>query len=175
MSLDIGGIASAIAALPPAGGYRPDRPATFGDRGGENAPRLIEEPEAPPVRVGFGENTLSPSGAALRTLDRNLEAASELVPTVQELRERARFNQAARPDAIESRTTPPRETEPRQPESVRPEPNPAAREFVAGLGNDAPDRPNDAAATPGSTPAPTEAPAPEAPPGPQTRRLDLQA
>lgn len=170
MSLDIGGIASAIAALPPAGGYRPDRPTTPGGRG-EDVPRLIEEPEAPPVRVGFGENTLSPSGAALRALDRNLEAASELVPTVQELRERARLNQAARPDAIAPRADRPPDAEPRQPEFVRPEPNPSAREFVAGLGNDTPDRPNDAAATP----APADAPDLETPPAPQTRRLDLQA
>lgn len=46
--------------------------------------------EAVIPRVGFGEGSVSVPAAAVRTLDRNLEAASKLIPTLEETRERLR-------------------------------------------------------------------------------------
>src|SRR5690606_21282546 len=92
--------------------------------------QLVRPEEAPEISAGFGKNTLSPSGAALKTLDSNLEAAQELVPTVQELRDRARAAQTERAVELEARAEAARATDLRRRESVRPEPNPAARFFV---------------------------------------------
>lgn len=130
MGLDIGTSVRVIASVAPASLYRPDRAAVSGDNRAEEAGRLVRPPEDPPVRAGFGENTLSPSSAALEALDTNLEVAGDLVPTVQELRERARVNQAARPGAIESGAAR-NQGDVRRLESVRPEPNVNARNFIA--------------------------------------------
>lgn len=46
--------------------------------------------DAVDVRAGFGRNTLSPQGAALETVSKNLARARELVPSVEELSARAR-------------------------------------------------------------------------------------
>ena len=46
--------------------------------------------EAAIPRVGFGEGSVSVPAAAVRTLDRNLEAASKLIPSLEETRERLR-------------------------------------------------------------------------------------
>lgn len=50
------------------------------------------------IRVGFGENTMSPSAAALRTISVNMERARRIVPSVEQLREEFR----ARRDELES-------------------------------------------------------------------------
>lgn len=152
MGISIGSAVRAVAATLPVGPVRSQRsPASTVPDSTQDA-RLVREPEAPPITAGFGENSLSPSGAALRTLDRNLKAARRLVPTVEQLRDQARFNQAQRADAIESgaerdpavevRTErePAREArseELRQRELVRPEPNSAARNFVSDTGSPA--------------------------------------
>ena len=46
--------------------------------------------EAPSQRVGFGEGTISVLGVAATTVDRNLESAREIVPTLDELSTEAR-------------------------------------------------------------------------------------
>lgn len=130
MGLDIGAAARAIAPLPPAGFTQRDRGRLPGETRGEEAGQLVRGPEEPEIRAGFGENTLSPPGAALETLDTNLEVAGQLVPTVEELRARARVNQAERADALAARAGQERPEEVRQRETLRPEPNPAARNFL---------------------------------------------
>jgi hypothetical protein len=130
MGLDIGSSVRAIASVVPASFSRPDRSAVSRDSRSEEAGQLVRRPEAPPIRAGFGENTLSPSGAALKTLDSNLEAALQLVPTVEELRERARVNQASRADAVDATSERERTGELRRLETLRPEPNASARNFV---------------------------------------------
>jgi len=126
MGLDIGAAVRAVSAYPPAS--RPERsPASRENRPGDRV-ELTPRPEEPEIRAGFGENTLSPSGAALKTLDSNLEAAARLVPTVQELRDRARVTQAQRGEAIQARANQTQEF--RRLESLRPAPNAAARNFV---------------------------------------------
>lgn len=124
MGVNIGAASRAITALAPAALSRPERsPVTTPD--GEQPGQLIRREKPPEIRVGFGENTLSPSGAALRTLDTNLEAAGQLVPSVEELRARAREAQALREAAQETAEP----VEFRQPERVRPQPGPEVRNF----------------------------------------------
>lgn len=166
MGVDIGAASRAISSLAPAGFIRSDRAAATTPEG-EQPGQLIRREKPPEIRVGFGENTLSPSGAALRTLDRNLEAAGQLVPTVEELRARAREAQALREAAQETAEP----VEFRQPERVRPEPSPAARNFVQ-------DEARPVATEPTRSEA-TETPAEERPPvefgAPTGARLNLQA
>ena len=128
MGLNIGAAARAVSALPPTGLNRPDRAAVPRDPEADRRGDLVQRPEEPEIRAGFGENTLSPNGAALETLDSNLEVAGRLVPTVEELRQRAQVNQAQRADAVETRTA--RTPDVRRRETVRPEPNPAVRNFA---------------------------------------------
>jgi hypothetical protein len=91
------------------------------------------------VRAGFGDGTLSPSGAALRTVNSNLAVARRLVPSVEELREAARQRAAEQAATLEQRapaaereaaaaaqaaTTPPEAV------PFRPEPSAQARAFT---------------------------------------------
>jgi len=55
---------------------------------GTLSPAQREEPR--PDRVGFGRGSVSLPTAAVRTIDRNLEAAGQLVPTLEETREQIR-------------------------------------------------------------------------------------
>lgn len=166
MGVNIGAASRAISSLAPAGFIRPERAAVTTPEG-EQPGQLIRREKPPEIRVGFGENTLSPSGAALRTLDRNLEAAGQLVPSVEELRARAREAQALREAAQETAEP----VEFRQPERVRPEPSPAARNFVQ-------DEARPIATEPARREVP-EPPAEERPPvefsAPTGARLNLQA
>lgn len=51
-------------------------------------PRIGLTPNATEeLRAGFGENTLSPAGAALRTLDRTVRTVRESLPTLADRRE----------------------------------------------------------------------------------------
>lgn len=127
MGISIGAAVRAVSAVPPAN--RPDRIAVPRDSRAEERTDLVQGPEEPEIRAGFGENTLSPSAAALETIDANLEGARRIVPTVQELRDRARVTQSTRPDTIETRATAVA-PDVRRLETVRPEPNAAARNFV---------------------------------------------
>lgn len=100
-------------------------------------PRAEAESPREPTRVGFGENTLSPSGAALRTISSNLEAARRIVPSVEELQQAARERAAEQVDAFERSTDRGGEDRPgigepqppREEVSFRPAPAPQARNF----------------------------------------------
>lgn len=127
MGTSIGSTSRAIAALPPARDLRSVR-GVASNQSAEKPGQLVRDRETPEIRAGFGEGTLSPSGAALKTLDANLRAAEQLVPTVEELRERARIAQARREEAAAANDAPPVEF--RQPERVRPEASPDVRNFV---------------------------------------------
>lgn len=131
MGLSIGTSASALASIAPAPLPRPDRVGEPRDRLLEEPGRVLPREEAPELRAGFGENTLSLPGAALRTLDASRENSRELVETLRELRERARAIEADRPGASERAAEDERTGELRQRESVRPDPDPAVRNFVA--------------------------------------------
>lgn len=127
--------------------------------------------EPPPLRVGFGENTLSSFGAALRTLNGTLERAQDIVPTVEELREALRQRQAEQAARREDRANG-REAAPEpKVELVRPDPSPQVRNFTS------PEATNRAAPLLESeqvevaAPAPTPAPAPGSPV--TTQRLNL--
>lgn len=120
--------------------------------GEEDAPALARrnsEQERP--QAGFGENTLSPGGAALQALDVNLREARRAVPSVEELQaeyqarraEQLRESGLAELAATATEETPALEarvpeteepgTEEVGPEeqSTRPEPAPNARQFEA--------------------------------------------
>lgn len=168
MALNIGATSQAALPLASAGVSRSVRSAAS-NQSAEKPGQLVRDKEAPAVRAGFGEGTLSPSGAALKTLDANLRAAEQLVPTVEELRERARLAQARREEAVAAREAEPVEF--RQPERVRPEANPAVRNFF--------ERESPPAERPEEDTAPTEvsngaAPSIDASAAPGTR-LNLQA
>ena len=90
--------------------------------------RPTEEPQ--PVQAGFGDNTFSPQGAALATLDSNLAISRSLVPTVEELRERARVVQSERLEETPTRRLVDGSNDLRQRESVRPDPSPDVQNFV---------------------------------------------
>lgn len=125
MGIGIGTTTRAIVSLTPVGFTQPVRsvaPSSNSEKPGQ----LVRPEEAPEVEAGFGENTLSPSGAALKALDSNLKAAAQLVPTVEELRERARAAQAQREDAAAREAQP---VEFRRREAVLPEASPAVRNF----------------------------------------------
>lgn len=126
MAINIGATSQATLSLASVGASRSVR-GVASNVSDEKPGQLVREKEAPAVRAGFGEGTLSPSGAALKTLDANLRAAEQLVPTVEELRERARIAQARREEAVAAREAAPVEF--RQPERVRPEASPAVRNF----------------------------------------------
>ena len=69
------------------------RDATAGSRLGSTAERgtdLFARNETPAPRVGFGEGTISPLGVAFDTIDTNLAAARELVPSLEEAAAEAR-------------------------------------------------------------------------------------
>lgn len=57
-----------------------------------------------PPQVGFGTGTVSTAAAAIRTLDRNFEAARQTVPTFDEVRDRLAEDRAER-DAGEAERT----------------------------------------------------------------------
>jgi hypothetical protein len=170
MGTSIGSTSRAIAALPPARDFRAVR-GVASNQSAEKPGQLVREKEAPEIRAGFGEGTLSPSGAALKTLDANLRNAEQLVPTVEELRERARIAQARREEAAAASDAPPVEF--RQPERVRPEASFAVRNFVQDDAKLVGAPKTTARATEVAQSAPPEAPAVERnTPG---TRLNLQA
>lgn len=129
MGLSIGSASIAVSSLSSASASRVNRQAAPAVSVEEDV-RLVQEPETPPIRAGFGENTLSPQGAALAALDSNLEAAEDIVPTVEELRERSRVIQAERVTEGPIRRPAERSDELRRVESVRPEPDAAVQNFV---------------------------------------------
>jgi hypothetical protein len=73
--------------------FRPSlqRPTREGDTGPSRAHRADEpslpfqRTEEPAERLGFGQDSVSIPRIAIRTIDRNLRAAGELVPSVEEL------------------------------------------------------------------------------------------
>ncbi len=130
MGLNIGqGLASLSARTDVTAAVRQAR------TGEENAPALARRvPDRERTQAGFGENTLSPGGAALQALDANLREARRVVPTVEELREAFLARRAENERAAETREAPP--TEAREPateeiapeeQSTRPEPALQAR------------------------------------------------
>lgn len=166
MAINIGATSQATLSLASAGASRSIR-GVASNLSAEKPGQLVREKEAPAIRAGFGEGTLSPSGAALKALDANLRAAEQLVPTVEELRERARVAQARREEAAATREAKPVEF--RQPERVRPEASVAVRNFFQ---DDTP--PVEQAETEAAEPAESASPVadPFAAPG---TRLNLQA
>ena len=147
MDLRIGQTGETVMPSRAMGFNRPRREEESGtsERGAVDVFHSREEREV--VRVGFGKGTISPAGAALTTVDRNLEEARRVVPTVDELRE----EEAAR--RAELRAEQNQEPE-REPQAFRPEPAPQARRFVEQ---------NEEAGPPAFPPrAAPEAPAPQA-------------
>ncbi len=69
----------------------------------QSGPVRFRKDEAVEIRAGFGDGTLSPSGAALRTVNSNLAVARRLVPSVEELREAARQRAAEQAATLEQR------------------------------------------------------------------------
>lgn len=129
MGLSIGQASIAISTASTASANRPQRPEVTPNARVEERP-IVERTDRPRPQVGFGENTLSPLSAALETIDSNLEAVEDVVPTVEELRERARVAQAEqRAELLEDRPVE-RPEELRRRETVRPESDPAVRNFI---------------------------------------------
>lgn len=114
-------------------------------------------------QAGFGEETLSPQGAALKTVSSNLERARDLVPTVEEALEGVReaaAEAAARLEAEQAARQAP-ETVDAPTISAKPRAEPLARIFAqekprtasAGFERRAP-----ATESPAATPQPSGAP-----------------
>lgn len=78
-------------------------------RRGEESTQPFQRREERPDRLGFGQDSVSIPKIAVRTIDRNLRAAGELVPSVEELRAEAaerRVREAAREKEEAPRITP---------------------------------------------------------------------
>lgn len=85
MGVQIGQTSAAVLRLDSIAVRR--RARTGNDQLSEQARAREDQVE---IRAGFGRDTLSPQGAALETVSKNLARARELVPTVEELSARAR-------------------------------------------------------------------------------------
>ncbi|MCC6486419.1 MAG: hypothetical protein IT364_02885 [Candidatus Hydrogenedentes bacterium] len=79
------------------------------DEDQQSANPFTRREAAPPPRIGFGEGSVSVPAAAVRTLDRNLEEASKLIPTLEETRERLRERLTEVQEQLQSEAEP-RET-----------------------------------------------------------------
>ncbi len=180
MGMQTGNIAADLRAPQPVSMKRPKPPDPVGAAPREPV-RLGSRPEPElQIQAGFGEDTLSPSGAALKTLDANLDRARTLVPSMQELSEEYRARRAEQKQAREERT----EAASAEPREVRAYREVQTRDAVE-LERPAPDI--RAAAPPANTGVPeppVEPPAnvaenPPAPPAPAPRggmtpsRLDI--
>lgn len=103
------------------------RARKWGDIAPDEIPGMPKKRDpAGEIRAGFGKNTMSPSMAALRTINVNMERARRIVPSMDQLREefrerRAEFEEAEGLD-VQSRAEFARPPE----ASVRPEPAPQA-------------------------------------------------
>lgn len=106
--------------------------ATQGENRTRNMPeRQAAETEETVRRVGFGENTVTATNAALDTIDRTLQRAARLIPKVEDVRrdfrEQVELGTEERPETEEARPAQP------EPQRVRPEPSPQVRNFEAAL------------------------------------------
>lgn len=164
MGLQIGESVAALAALrpitpPPQGQEAASRSLASNPQqqeGGNGRSNRREQVDT--LQAGFGANTVSVPGLALRTVDRNLASAREAVPSVEELREALRERQqevreaqrvqSAQPGAESEANS---ETAP-QPVSFRPEASPRVRGFEqqeARIAQDAAAAPQDGVTPPG--------------------------
>ncbi len=73
----------------------------------EASGRPFQRNEKPPDRVGFGKGSVSVPTAAVRTIDRNLEAAARVVPSLEETRQRIRERLAKVQDELDTTRTEP--------------------------------------------------------------------
>src|SRR5262245_38319863 len=113
MGLNIGQIPAALAGLrssPEFGRVR------FREDADPSIARRAEADEAPALglgrreetlpRAGFGEGTLSPQGAALRTINRTVEESRRALPSLNDIRSRFQANAAeARREAQQANIT----------------------------------------------------------------------
>jgi hypothetical protein len=67
----------------------------------------FQREERQPDRVGFGRGSVTIPTAAVRTIDRNLEAAEQIVPTLEETREQIRERLAEVQEQLEGTRTEP--------------------------------------------------------------------
>jgi len=152
MGLSIGQIPAAVAGLrssPEFGRVRlRDRGSvSLREAGAQEEPRALgfgARDDANTPRAGFGDGTLSPQGAALRTIRRTVEEARDALPTLDDIR--ARFQAAAAEDrraareagfaagGLENaRETPREELGVRRVERRIPEAAAQARRFISGI------------------------------------------
>ena len=110
MGLSIGQIPAALAGLrssPEFGRvrFREDADPSFARRAeSDDTPALgLGRREEALPRAGFGEGTLSPQGAALRTINRTVEESRRALPSLDDIRSRFQANAAeARREAQEA-------------------------------------------------------------------------
>jgi len=86
-----------------------DNPAQIGSEQStpEASGRPFQRNEKPPDRVGFGKGSVSVPTAAVRTIDRNLEAAARIVPSLEETRQRVRERLAKVQEELDAKRTEP--------------------------------------------------------------------
>ncbi len=104
MGLSIGPVTNALNALraaPEFGQARlrnDDSPRARGIGQRDDASPFVPRRQADPneVRAGFGEGTVSPLSAALRTIDRTIQGVRANQPTIQDIREQFQARAAER-------------------------------------------------------------------------------
>ena len=165
MGLQIGESVASLAALrqitPPPQGQEAANRTLASDPQQQNGAngRSNRRDQVDFLQAGFGANTVSVPGLALRTVDRNLASAREAVPTVEELRETLRERQQEVREAqrvASAQPTPTGEADEeeaaQQPVRFRPEASPRVRGFEqqeARIAQDAAAAPQDGVTPPG--------------------------
>ena len=116
MGLSIGQTPGTSIPLRSTGAIRPN-PATEGgdpprdlisSNGGVEAENVFQrESKTPTPGAGFGRNTISGPAAAVVTLTRGVEAVADILPSVEEVRARARQAARERQDQLDERVREP--------------------------------------------------------------------
>lgn len=167
MGMQTGNIAVDLRAPQPVSLKRPRAAEPVAEAPREPARLGSRAAPEPQIQAGFGKDTLSPSGAALETLDANLERARTLVPSLQELTEEFRARRAEQENAQEERAEP-AQTETREMRTYRAVQTREAAELAQpapGIRAEAP-RANAGVPEPAIAPGANAATNPPAPPAP---------
>lgn len=135
---NIGGILGALRSSPQFAQTRLSRdpvgiPRANSRDKNEGIGPFFKKRDEPTLRAGFGQGTLSPSGAALLTINRTIEQVQRNIPTIEEIRARFRVNAAEAEESRRVRLGREERNTARRVEVRVPEASAQARSFISGI------------------------------------------